>query len=289
MALDLSAVGKTTSVHVHAYTDRDVILYALGVGAKQDELDFLYEGRGPRVLPTFAVVPAWPVVVECFEMLGAELIGVVHGGQSIKLHRPFAPSGRLTTTGTITGIYDLKRLATGVFTTESRDDAGRLVAETTWTIIFRLDGGFGGERPPKRPRISVPKGSTPLFTWEEATRPEQALLYRLSGDRNPLHADPEVAKRAGFEAPILHGLCTYGYLARAALHSLAGGDATRLAELEVSFLAPVIPGETLHIEGHALEDDRVALVMTTKERPDEVAVGNAFVRLSASRAGVTEG
>lgn len=287
MGLRLDAVGKTTSEHVHEYTERDVMLYALGVGAKAAELDYLYEGRGPLVLPTYAVVPAWPALTECFELLGAELLGVVHGGQSIKLHRPFAPSGRLSTTATIEGLYDLKRLATGVVSTKTVDESGELIAETTWTIVFRFDGGFGGDKPPKRTRIVIPEGQAPLFTWEEKTSPEQALLYRLSGDRNPLHADPEVAAKAGFDAPILHGLCSYGFLGRAVIHSLAGGDPTRLLELEVSFQAPILPGETLRVAAHALDDERIALVMTTLERPDEIAVGNAFARLAPATTPAT--
>ncbi len=281
MALQLSAVGKTTSAHVHEYGPGEVILYALGVGAKRDrELDFLYEGRGPKVLPTYAVVPAWPAMEEVFELVGGDLLGVVHGAQAITLHRPFAPSGKLTTVARVDGLYDLKRMATGVFSTETRDERGDLLCETSWQIIFRTQGGFGGPKPPKRPRVSVPEGAPALFEWVEATSPEQALLYRLSGDRNPLHADPAIGEKVGFGGPILHGLCSFGYVGRAALHSLAGGDPSRVKAMEASFQAPVFPGETLVIRGYALDGGRVALVTTTKERPDEVVVGNAFVEIA---------
>ncbi len=281
MALRPEAVGKTTREHVHIYEPRDVMLYALGVGAKRDrELDFLYEGRGPKVLPTYAVIPAWPAMVEVFDLVGGDLLGIVHGAQSIRLHRPFAPAGKLTTVARVEGLYDLKRMATGIITTETRDDAGALLCETSWQIVFRNDGGFGGPRPPKRPRVLVPEGAAPEFEWVEATSPEQALLYRLSGDRNPLHADPAVGEKVGFGGPILHGLCTYGYVGRAALHSLAGGDPARIVALEASFQAPVFPGETLVVRGYALDDGRHALVATTKERPEEVVVGNAFVEIA---------
>jgi acyl dehydratase len=280
MALKPDAVGRVTGKHVHEYEERDVILYALGVGAKQDrELDYLYEGRGPKVLPTYGVVPAWPAMTEVFDMVGGDLLGIVHGGQQIRVHRPFSPSGRLETIARVDGLYDLKRMATGLVTTETRDQGGQLVCETIWSVIFRHDGGFGGEKPPRRPKVAIPEGTPPLFEWVEATTPEQALLYRLSGDRNPLHADPAIGEKAGFGRPILHGLCTYGFMARAAIFSLGGGDPARFESLDVTFQAPVWPGETLVIRGYRLDDGRVAMVTTTKERPDEVAVGNALVSI----------
>jgi acyl dehydratase len=283
MGLRPDAVGKTTSAHIHEYEPRDVMLYALGVGAKRDrELDFLYEGRGPKVLPTYAVIPAWAAMEEVFELVGGDLRGIVHGAQSIRLHRPFTPAGKLVTVARVEGLYDLKRMATGIVTTETRDGDGALLCETSWQIIFRNDGGFGGPRPPRRPRVVVPEGAPILFEWVETTSPEQALLYRLSGDRNPLHADPAIGQEVGFGGPILHGLCTFGYAGRAALHSLASGDPSRLTAMEASFQAPVFPGETLVIRGHALEDGRVALVATTKERPEEIVVGNAFVEIAAA-------
>ncbi len=280
MALKPEAVGQVTGKHVHEYEERDVILYALGVGAKRDqELDFLYEGRGPKVLPSYGVVPAWPAMVEIFDLIGGDLLGLVHGGQQIRVHRPFAPSGLLETVARVDGLYDLKRMATGVVTTETRDLGGELVCETTWHLIFRNDGGFGGEKPPRRPKVTIPEGAPQLFEWVEATSPEQALLYRLTGDRNPLHADPAIGEKAGFGKPILHGLCTYGFMARAALASLGGGDPARFESMEASFQAPVWPGDTLVIRGYRLDDGRVAMVTTTKERPDEVAVGNALVSI----------
>jgi acyl dehydratase len=280
MALKPEAVGQVTGKHVHEYEEKDVILYALGVGAKRDrELDFLYEGRGPKVLPTYGVIPAWPAMVEVFDLIGGDLLGLVHGGQQIRVHRPFAPSGRLETVARVDGLYDLKRMATGVVTTETRDQGGELVCETTWNLIFRNDGGFGGEKPPRRAKVTIPEGAPHLFEWVEATSPEQALLYRLTGDRNPLHADPAVGEKAGFGAPILHGLCTYGFMARAALLSLGEGDPARFESMEASFQAPVWPGDTLVIRGYRLDDGRVAMVTTTKERPDEVAVGNALVSI----------
>ncbi|MBX3250746.1 MAG: MaoC family dehydratase N-terminal domain-containing protein [Myxococcales bacterium] len=276
MALRPEAVGATTAELIHEYDWRDVALYALGVGATLDELDFLYEKRGPKVLPTYAVIPTFPACEALFETVGGDFLGVVHGAQKITLHRPFAPAGRLTTVGKVAGVYDLKRLAQAVFVTETRDAAGELLCETEWLILYRFDGGFGGERPPKSLKIRAPEAA-PDFRVAEQSRAEQAALYRLSGDLNPLHVDPEVAAQVGFDRPILHGLCTFGYAGRAVLASRCGGDPARLRELYGQFKRPVWPGDTLITSGFA-EDGRLTLTVDTEEQPGEVAfAGYAIV------------
>ncbi|MEM9864523.1 MAG: MaoC/PaaZ C-terminal domain-containing protein [Myxococcota bacterium] len=274
MALNLDAVGKTTKPLEFTYNWKDAVLYALGIGAKKAELDFLFEGRGPKVFPTFAVLPTFPVCAELFMITGGNLLGVVHGSQSITLHRPFASSGKLTTVGTVQGIYDLKRMAQAVFTTETRDESGELLCESEWGILFRMDGGFNGPRPPKTEKHRVPERD-PDFEVEETTAPEQALLYRLCGDLNPLHADPEIGEKAGFGQPILHGLATYGFAGRAVLHACCDGDPSRLKRLSGQFRRPVWPGDTLVTRGWN-EDGRVLLQTRTKERPEEMAFTNAF-------------
>lgn len=277
MALNPQAVGHVTEPIVHEYDWKDVVLYALGCGARRKELDYLYEKRGPRVLPTYAVVPAFPVNAALFDVVGGDMLGVVHGGQKIVCHKPFAPSGRLTTIGKVQGIYDLKRLATSVVTTESRDEKGELVCETEFQIIYRLDGGFGGSPPPKTERVHLPDRA-PDFVVEEKTSEEQALLYRLNGDPNPLHADPEIGEKAGFGHPILHGLCTYGFAARAVLHEVCGGDPARFKSFSGQFKKPVWPGDTLVTEGWK-EDKRVLVQVRVKERPDEPVFGNSYVEV----------
>lgn len=210
MALNLSAVGKTTTELVHTYTWKDAVLYALSIGAKRDlELPYLFEGMGPRVFPSYAVVPAFLANAALFDAIGGNMLGVVHGGQAIRLHKPFAPGGTLKTVGKVAGVYDLKRMATAIVTTETRDEAGALVCETEWSIIYRLDGGFEGPPPPKRDEAKAPARPAD-WTFEESTSKEQAALYRLNGDLNPLHIDPKIGESAGFGHPILHGLCTYG-------------------------------------------------------------------------------
>lgn len=276
MALDPQAVGKTTGELVHEYEWKDVVLYALGVGAKEDELDFLYEKRGPKVLPTYAVVPTFPVCAELFEVVGGDMLGVVHGAQRIVLHRTFAPEGKLTTIGRVAHVYDLKRMAQAIFATETRDAAGELICETEWEILFRLDGGFGGERPPKSLRVKVPEADADHRVVGATTR-EQAALYRLSGDLNPLHIDPEIGEKAGFGRPILHGLCTFGYIGRAILERLCERDPARLRELRVQFRKPVWPGDTLITElWHDADAGRHVVRTSTEERPDEYCVTNAY-------------
>ncbi|MFW5875693.1 MAG: MaoC/PaaZ C-terminal domain-containing protein [Myxococcota bacterium] len=278
MALNPDAVGKTTAGLVHEYQWKDVVLYALGVGAKRDaELDFLYENRGPRVLPTYAVVPTFAVPGALFGEVGGNLLGVVHGAQKIELHKPFAPSGKLTTVGKVAGVYDLKRMAQVVFTSETRDADGDLVCETEYLILYRMDGGFGGQSPPRSEKVAPPDRA-PDFQVEEATSEEQALLYRLNGDLNPLHADPEVGEAAGFGKPILHGLCTYGYVGRAVLQQACGGDPAKLKSLAGQFRKPVWPGETIVTEGWE-EGGRIVLRASTKERPGEYVFSNAYAEV----------
>jgi len=284
MAFDLSIVGKPSEVSRFTYSWKDTVLYALGVGAKKDELDFLYEGASfgnverktdaprPKVIPSFAVVPTFPVMLSHLSKTGGDLAMVVHGAQRFKVHKPFAPSGELLSTATIRGIYDLRRFASVLVDTHTRDTQGDLVAEGTWMIIYRERGGFGGTTPPKEPSdITVPKDRAPDFRVEEKTTPEQALLYRLSGDPNPLHADPEFAKSVGFEqGPILHGLCTYGYMVRHAAKGACNGDATRLTGFDGRFSKPVWPGDTIVTQGWIVAPGKIALSVSVKERDEAV-------------------
>jgi len=209
---------------------------------------------------------------------------LVHGGERVTLRGPLAPGGRLVTTATVRGVYDMRRFAQVLVDTRTEDAAGRLVAETTSSMIFRGEGGFGGEPPPKeRPPFERPKDAPPTFVVEETTSREQALLYRLSGDRNPLHADPEFARGVGFEqGPILHGLCTFGFMVRHVAKGVCDGDATRVRAFEGQFKRPVWPGETLVTEGWRVGDEGVALHVKAKER-DEIVIGAAWAAVGPIR------
>ncbi|MDB4933150.1 MAG: putative (R)-specific enoyl-CoA hydratase [Labilithrix sp.] len=272
MALDLSIVGKESAPSTFTYAWKDVVLYALGIGAKKDELDFLYEGRGPKVIPSFAVVPMFASMFDLVAQTGGDLAMVVHGAQRVRLQAALAPSGTLVTTAKVRGMYDFRRLAVVLVDTVTKDTDGRVLFDATSQIIFRGEGGFGGQTAPREEKVAeIPKGVAPDFRIEEATTPEQALLYRLSGDLNPLHADPEFAAKVGFtQGPLLHGLCTYGHMVRHVAKGACGGDATKVTGFEAKFSKPVWPGDTLVTEGWNVAPGKIALQVSVKERNEAV-------------------
>ena len=276
MAFDLSAVGFTTKSHELNYDWRTVATYALGIGAKRDELEYLYEGHkaGMKVYPTFGVVPAFAAVIELLGKCNANLAMVVHGGQTVIAHRPIPASGTMSTTGTLKGIYDMKKFGQVILETNTMMNGEKLF-DTTWSIIVRGEGSFGGPRPPETEgEPSVPKDRPADFTFEEATTPEQALLYRIAGDVKPLHADPEFAAAVGFpQGPILHGLATYGFAARAIIKNAAGGDATKLKRFTAQFRKPVWPGDTIVTQGWNVGDGKIAVTASVKGRPEAVLTG----------------
>jgi len=154
---------------------------------------------------------------------------------------------------------------------------GEPACRTVWQLLVRGAGGFGGPRPPGGLRVKPPKGQAEAFEVEVQTSRDQALLYRLNGDVNPIHADPEVARQAGFDRPILHGLCTYGIAGRVALKELAGDDPARFKALEARFSKVVMPGDTLVVRGYPLEESgRAALTVTVKESGEQ-AIANALL------------
>jgi acyl dehydratase len=273
MAIDTSAVGKQLPAQTFEYTERDVMLYALGVGATTDELDFVYEKR-LKVLPTFAVVPAFPVMMGIGQVVEINPVMVLHGEQRIDLRSPIPTKGKLTTTGKISAIYDKGSGAVVVVDSETKDAGGTLLFVNTSSIFVRGGGGFGGERGPSASSKNVPPERKPDHTIEYKTSPDQAALYRLSGDRNPLHIDPEFAKLGGFDRPILHGLCTFGHVGRAILHACCGGDPAKFKDFEVRFSGVVYPGETIVTQIWRESANRVLVQATAAER-SEVVIANA--------------
>ncbi|NNE20684.1 MAG: hypothetical protein HKN10_19620 [Myxococcales bacterium] len=278
MPIDHDSLGYQAPSTDFEYSWRDTVLYALGVGASADEeLDYLYEGRGPKVLPTFGTIPTFAVFDALVDRLGCDRLGMVHHSQQTEFFAPLPPSGRLRITGRVSGLYDLKRLAMSVFVIEAFDETDALIVRGEVTLVLRNDGGFGGARPPKAERVALPDRK-PDFESSEKVAPTQALLYRLNGDHNPLHADPEFAADAGFDQPILHGLCTYGYTGRAVLRGACGGAPSKLAMLRGQFSNPVYPGETLIVRSWC-EAGRVILGVSTAERPDQLCLSNAYAVL----------
>ncbi len=254
MPINLDAVGAPSDPVERSWTSTDCLLYALGVGAGSldavgFELEFTTENstdRPQKVLPTFAAVAGGGGPPR--STLGAfDLAMLVHGEQSIELFGPIPPAGAVRTTSVVTGIYDKGSGALVVSESTSVDaDSGEPRFAATTSLFIRGEGGFGGDRGPSSGSRPMPAGE-PDDVVTYAVRSDQALLYRLSGDRNPLHSDPEFAKRAGFDRPILHGLCTYGFTGRALLHSVCGSDPTRFRSMAGRFSRPTYPGDTLTI------------------------------------------
>ena len=250
MAIDPSAVGAVTEPRTYEWTDRDTLLYALGVGAGTGDLAFTTENSHDvpqQVLPTFAVIC-------CMGFAAAPLVGsfnwgkLLHGSQEIRLMAPLPAAGALSVVAEVADIQDKGEGKNAIIILRARghDPAtGAQIAETLTTLVIRGDGGFGGQ-PGQRAAAPEFPDREPDARIALPTRQDQALLYRLSGDRNPLHSDPWFAREmAGFEKPILHGLCTYGFAGRALLAELAGGDSAKLTAMSARFSSPVFPGETL--------------------------------------------
>jgi acyl dehydratase len=274
MAINRNLVGKKSAPIEHKYTWKDTVLYALGVGAKLDELDYLFEMNGPKVLPTFAVVPSFAALVNVSSSLGANPMMILHGEQKVTLHRPIPPSGTFTTVAEVTGIYDKGKGALVLVEARTTDDKNEPVFDNHFSTFIRGEGGFGGDRGPEALKADPPEGKAPDFAMTEKTLPEQALLYRLSGDLNPLHASPPFAKGAGFDRPILHGLCTYGHAGRAVLRHACGGDPKRLQSFAARFAGVVFPGDTLTTEGWQVEPGR--WVIRTKTQDDRLVLSNSI-------------
>jgi len=274
MAIDPTAVvGKELPAQTFEYNERDLMLYALGVGCTTDELPFVYE-KNLKVLPTFAVVPAFPVMMGIGQVVEINPVMVLHGEQRIDLRAPIPTKGKLTTGGKISGVYDKGSGAVIVVDSETKDESGTLLFVNRSSIFVRGAGGFGGERGPSASSKNVPPEKRPDHVVEYKTLPQQAAIYRLSGDRNPLHIDPEFAKMAGFNTPILHGLCTFGHVGRAVLHSCCGGDPARFKSFEVRFAGVVYPGETIVTEIWRDAGSNVIVQAKAKER-NEVVIANA--------------
>lgn len=254
MSLNLDVVGRTIEAPDFNYDWQAVATYALGIGAGPEALDYVWEGAEPmKVVPSFAVVPTMPIVMKALRDVGADFRKLVHGEQTILLHRPIAHEGTLHTTGRISNVWDKGKGAVVIIETETRDDRGPLF-DTTWSIFCRGQGDFGGERGPT-PNMPAPiADAVPALAVTAQTAPNQALVYRLSGDLNPLHVDPGLASNVGFEGPILHGLCTYGFATRAVVDVLCDGDPARLKRFQARFSDVVYPGDALQISALPSEE-----------------------------------
>lgn len=232
-----------------AYTDRETILYALsiGFGRDPDDLPFVFERPSLKAVPTLAVVVAPTGVVH---KTGVDMTKVLHGEQDLTLHRPLPAAAEIVAQSRVVEAFDRGEGKGAILQLQT---AARLASDdaplftSTMTIVARADGGFGGS-PKTPPAPHVLPDRSPDHVVSLNTREDQALLYRLNGDRNPLHADPAFAARAGFDRPILHGLCSYGVACRALIKDVCDGDPDRIATFGARFSAPAYPGDTIETE-----------------------------------------
>jgi len=248
MALDPDAVGSKGDPIEVGWDSKDCLLYAVGIGAGTDELAFTTENTNDvdqLVFPTFPVVIGWGRGSALSDIGSFDPALLVHGQQSVTLHRTIPVEGSATLQSEVTAMYDKGKAAVVVTATRATMDGEPLYTNTA-SVFIRGEGGWGGERGPSGPQ-NVPPDREPDHRVTHETSPDQALVYRLSGDRNPLHSDPSFAAMGGFDRPILHGLCTYGFTGRALLHTLCGGDPARFEHVEGRFTSPVMPGEALTV------------------------------------------
>ncbi|MEY3035216.1 MAG: putative 3-hydroxyacyl-thioester dehydratase [Actinomycetota bacterium] len=253
MPLNPEAVGATGDVRTISWNSKDALLYAVGIGAGSADLPFSTEntsGVEQLVYPTFAVVAgsgtASPGKSAMGEIGTFNWAMLVHGSQAVTLHRPIPVEANATTQDKVVAMYDKGKAAVVVTESEVKTAEGEPLFTTRSSVFIRGEGGWGGDRGPSGPQ-NEPPASAPDHEITLQTSPDQAFVYRLSGDRNPLHTDPSFAALGGFDRPILHGLCTYGFTGRALLKALCDDDVSRFHHIEGRFSSPVMPGDALTV------------------------------------------
>jgi acyl dehydratase len=287
MPIDPEALRQWPIAEIeHTYTARDTMLYALGLGCGADPLDenqlrFVYEGR-LQALPSMAVVLGYPGFWIGDPATGADWKKVLHGEQVIEIFKPLPAAATVIGKSRVTGLFD-KGKEKGAVLVSERDvvdkSTGDVLCRLTSTTMLRGDGGFGGPSGPLPAPHPLPDRASDL-TVSIDTLPQAALIYRLSGDYNPLHADPAVARSGGFEKPILHGLCTFGVVCRALLDAVCGNDPSKLRKMQVRFSAPVFPGETIVTEFWREPGGVVSFRAKVKQR-DLVVINNGRAEVAA--------
>ncbi len=275
------ALGAELPGDTVTWNEDQVILYHLGLGCgvpptDPRELTYTYEGV-LRVLPTWGVIPVHSMMAHVPEVPGMEFdpFQLLHGEQELEVHKPIPTSATVTNTGRIAEIYDKKKAALVVLETTTLDESGERLFTNRFSMFMRGEGGFGGPSGPK-PGNEAPSREPDLIV-ETKTMPQQALLYRLNGDKNPLHADPAFAQVGGFDQPILHGLCTYGILCKQVVDNMLDGNVDRVAKYNVRFRGVVIPGDTI-VTSMWKEDDRILIRASNKER-EHTVISNAAITL----------
>ena len=282
MPIDPSkALGAELPAADGSWSQDDVILYHLGVGAgipptDAAELEYTYE-KNLKVLPSFSTVASRGEFHHLLKVPGLEfnLALVLHGEQEIELHQPLPPEAKLKSETRIAEIYDKSKAALLILEVSTVDAGGDPLFTNRMSLFLRGEGGFGGPAGPKAQNAAPDR--EPDGTVESKTLPQQALLYRLNGDKNPLHCDPGFAKLAGFELPIIHGLCSYGIACKAVVDSALDGDVTRVARYSARFKGVGFPGETF-VTRYWRENENILIECHAKER-DAIIISNAAFRL----------
>jgi acyl dehydratase len=280
MPIDVSkALGAEVQGGTATWSRDDVILYHLGVGAGAQptdagELEYTFE-KNLKVLPSYGVIPAFRSLAGIVNVPGLQFNPalLLHGEQDLEIHAPIPPEASITTSGKVASIYDKGKAALVILETLTKLESGEPLFTNRFSLFLRGEGGFGGESGPKAG--NQPPSREPDQAVESATLPQQALLYRLCGDKNPLHADPEFAKMGGFDKPILHGLCSFGAVCKAVVDHALNGDTSKVARYQVRFAGVVFPGETI-VTSMWREGNQIVLQASTKERSSPV-LSNAAI------------
>jgi len=277
MAINLELVGQELKEIEHPYIWKDVVLYHLGIGAKATELKYVYENvqGGIQVIPTFSVIPSLEAMANnVVAKLGANPMMLLHGEQGIFMKKPIPMKGTFKTTPKVSAIYDKGKGALVVIETTTTDGGGEELFSNYISLFCRGEGNFGGERGPEAENLDPPEGASPDFEASYTTSEDLAALYRLSGDINPLHIDPNFAKLGGFDRPILHGLCSYGIVCKLLVQGLCGDDPTKVMEYKCRFSKPVMPGDTITAKAWKIDDNKYSVQAFAN---DNMVINNAYI------------
>jgi acyl dehydratase len=263
------------------YTKDQVILYHLGIGSgvpatDANELQYTYE-KNLKVLPSFAVIPGFGSMGGIASIPGLQFnfAMLLHGEQEVILHKPLPPAQKLKTSAHVPEIYDKGKAALVILEATARDESGDKLFTNRMSLFIRGEGGFGGDSGPKVGNAAPDRKPDGVIT--RTTLPQQALIYRLSGDKNPLHCDPDFAKMAGFDKPIIHGLCSYGITCKAIVDEVLGGDVAQVARYQARFAGVAFPGETYQVS-YWKQDKQILLEAKSVERGAPI-ISNAVVEL----------
>jgi acyl dehydratase len=273
------ALGAELGEGKYTWTKDQVILYHLGIGAgvpptDRSELEYTYE-KNLKVLPSYGVIPVFGALggLGSVPGLSFNFAMLLHGEQDIEVHQPIPPEATVTSSGRVAEIWDKGKAALVVLEVKTRDEAGKPLFTNRFSLFLRGEGGFGGDSGPKAGNEAPTRAPDGVIS--STTLPQQALIYRLSGDKNPLHADPDFAKMGGFDKPIIHGLCSYGVVCKAIVDKVLGGDVTKVARYQARFAGVGFPGET-YLTSYWKEGDRILIQAKSKER-DAIIISNAAI------------